>query len=243
MTRLSIVPPQASPSSLDPTSSPTAPERRAVRTEIVADGATRADALAVLDEVYREEKGWLRGVEDEIVLAGTEDPAFTWLVAYVGETPAGAVRLAYDPPLELPSEAEVELDPRIDLDRLRRCGRFVEVGRLVISPRYRNRTAVVLSILRATISEVVARGYTHLITAVFEDDPHSPYDFHTRVLGFERIGSHRRGELHCQSRRILLTLDIARAYLRMKTSKGKLLGRLVGGFEERVARLPTAGGL
>ena len=89
----------------------------------------------------------------------------------------------------------------------------------------------------------MARGYTHLITAVFEDDPHSPYDFHTRVLGFERIGSHRRGELHCQSRRILLTLDIARAYLRMKTSKGKLLGRLVGGFEERVARLPTAGGL
>jgi hypothetical protein len=31
------------------------------------------------------------------------------------------------------------------------------------------------------------------------------------VLGFERIGTHRTGELACESVRIILILDIARA--------------------------------
>lgn len=214
-------------------------QRETIRTVKVVDVATRAHALSVLDEVYREEKRWLPEVDGEILASTTDAVGVSWFVAYVGDRPAGAVRLGYDPSLELPSEAEVELDPRVDLGRLARCGRFVEVGRLAISPRQRARTAVVLSLMRAVIAEVVARGYTHLLTAVFEDDPHSPYKFHTRVLGFERIGTHRRGELCCQSRRILLILDIARAYLRMKSSKRKLLSRLVGGFEERVASLPS----
>ena len=70
--------------------------------------------------------------------------------------------------------------------------------------------------MRAALGEVVKRGYTLLLTVVFEDDPHSPCGFHTRVLGFERIGTHRHGELACASRRIILTLDIARAFERLR---------------------------
>ena len=85
--------------------------------------------------------------------------------------------------------------------------------------------------MRAALAEVVARGYTHLLTVVFEDDPHSPYGFHTRVLGFQRIGSHRYGELACASRRIILTLDIARAFDRLRGPRAKLVQALAGGLE------------
>lgn len=216
---------------------PAAPASLEIRVRRLADPETRRDALVLLEEVYRSEKGWVDQVDTEIPEPGDRSQLRSWLVAYVGADPAGAVRLTYDPPLELPREAEVELDPAIDLDRLRRSGRFVEVGRLAIAARHRKRTGVVLALMRATIAEVVERGYTHLITAVFEDDPHSPYSFHTRVLGFERIGTHRRGELRCPSRRILLTLDIARAYARLEASRGRILERLAGGREERFERL------
>jgi hypothetical protein len=56
--------------------------------------------------------------------------------------------------------------------------------------------------------------------------------FHTRVLGFERIGSHRTGELACASVRILLILDIARAYLRLKRRQDKVWKELGGSVRE-----------
>jgi hypothetical protein len=37
-------------------------------------------------------------------------------------------------------------------------------------------------------------------------------------LGFERIGTHRHGELACASSRSILILDIARAYQRLALS-------------------------
>lgn len=211
---------------------PTAPT-----TERVRDAASRAAALAIVREVYLEEKGWLADAGRELPETDLDSPSASWLLARCGGAPAGVVRLTYDPSLELPGNAGVELDPGIDLDRLARSGRFVEVGRLMISAPFRSQTAVVLALMRATLAEVVARGYTHLLTAVFEDDPHSPYGFHTRVLGFERIGSHRYGELACTSRRILLTLDIARALDRLRGPRARRLGALAGGFERERAAL------
>jgi 1-acyl-sn-glycerol-3-phosphate acyltransferase len=196
--------------------------------ERVADEATRAAALAVLGEVYGDEKGWLASVEHEIPLDPAADPAQSWFVARAGGEPAGTLRLAYDPPLALPAEAEVELDPGVDLEALARSGRFVEIGRLTIRPRFRGKPAVVLALVQAAIREVDNRGYDHLLTAVFEDDPHSPLGFHTRVLGFERIGTHRKGELRCASRRILLVLDLAKARARVASRGGRVLARLVG---------------
>ena len=212
----------------------------ALTTERVGDEESRAAALAIVREVYLEEKGWLADADRELPesAADSRDSSSTsWFLARCGGEPAGVVRLTYDPSLELPSAAGVEIDAGIDLDRLARSGRFVEIGRLMISPRFRSRTAVVLALMRTALAEVVARGYSHLLTVVFEDDPHSPYGFHTRVLGFERIGSHRYGELSCASRRILLILDIARAAERLRGPRAKLLQALAGGLERELAGL------
>jgi hypothetical protein len=38
------------------------------------------------------------------------------------------------------------------------------------------------ALMRAATKEMVARGYTHVITDVFEDDVHSPLGFHTRAV-------------------------------------------------------------
>jgi hypothetical protein len=207
----------------------------------VNDAASRRAALAVVREVYLEEKGWLAAADTEAELPESilDSATASWFLALHGDEPAGVVRLTYDPKLELPAAAGFELDPGIDIEALANCGRFAEIGRLMIPKRYRSRTAVVLALMRAALAEVVGRGYTHLLTVVFEDDPHSPYGFHTRVLGFERIGSHRHGELACANRRIVLTLDIARAFHRLRGPRAKLVQTLTGGLEGAFAALSS----
>jgi hypothetical protein len=206
-------------------------------TERVGHAASRLAALAVVQEVYQNEKGWLTDADAEIPLAELESIRSSWFLARLGGEPAGVVRLVYDPSFELPSSAGLEIDAGIDLEKVARSGKFAEIGRLMISPRFRSRSTVVLALMRAALSEVVRRGYTHLLTVVFEDDPHSPYGFHTRVLGFERVGSHRHGELACASRRIILTLDIARAFERLRGPHARLVQALAGGLEGELAGL------
>jgi hypothetical protein len=167
----------------------------------------------------------------------------SWFLVSVDDEPAGVIRLVYDPPLEMPAEYGVTLEPHVDLDGLRRHGRFVDIGRFMIVPRYRRHIRVVMKLMRAAIVEVVSRGYTHFLTDVFEDDPHSPLQFHTRVLGFERIGTHRYGELACTSARIILILDIARAYHSLKKRENKIwkeLGEGVWDFAEGPRLATTA---
>jgi hypothetical protein len=200
----------------------------------------RERGLAVVEAVYLHEKQWIRSAGTEIPddLDGRQDQS--WFLVSVGDEPAGVIRLAYDPPLELPAEYGVTLEAGVDLAGLRRAGRFVDIGRFMIVPGYRRNIRVALRLMRAAILEVVGRGYTHFLTDVFEDDPHSPLQFHTRVLGFERIGTHRYGELACASSRILLILDIARAYRRLKERDNKVwkeLGEGVGELME--GRLPA----
>jgi hypothetical protein len=137
----------------------------------------------------------------------------------------------------------VTLEPGIDLAGLARRGRFVDIGRFMIVPRYRRNIRAALRLMRAAIVEVVERGYTHFLTSVFADDPHSPLGFHTRVLGFERIGSHRTGELACASARILLVLDIARASRRLERRRNKVWRELAAGVRGLVeGRLPARAG-
>lgn len=214
---------------------------RSIRTEKVVTPEARARALAVVEEVYLREKRWLAPGAAAAELPA--DPAgatsVSWFLASAGDQPAGLVRLVYDPPLDLPAEFEVALDAGLDLARLRGSGRFADVGRLMILPRYRRRIAVVLALMKAASREAIERGTSHFITDVFEDDPHSPLAFHTRVLGFERIGSHRHGELRCSSRRIILMLDLARAYERLRRRKNRVLREFCDGvrdvFEGRAA--------
>jgi hypothetical protein len=201
---------------------------------------TRERALSVVREVYLHEKRWIRDAGTEI----PEDIAVrrdqSWFLVSVDGAPAGAIRLVYDPPLELPAEYGVVLEPGIDIDRLKRGNSFVDIGRFMILPRHRRNIRVVLRLLRAAMFEVVERGYTHLLTDVFESDPHSPLKFHTQVLGFERIGTHRIGDLACDSLRILLILDIARSYHRLKSQRNKVFKEVGEGLssllEPRLAR-------
>ncbi len=209
----------------------------------VLDSASRAAALQVFEQVYLQEKRWIRDVESEIPAdlgnRGTGPADRSWYVAMIDGQPAGAIRLAYDPDLELPADYGVTLEPGVDLARLRASGRFVDIGRFMIVPRHRRNARVALELMQAAIGEVVDRGYTHFLTDVFESDPHSPLGFHTRVLGFERIGTHRRGELACESVRVLLILDIARAYRRLKERGNRIFRQVAAGLDEsRLAPAP-----
>lgn len=90
---------------------------------------------------------------------------------------------------------------------------------------------VALRLIRASIKEVVKRDYTHFITDVFEGEPHSPFKFHTQILGFEIIGTHLHGELNCSCTRIILTLDILKAYKKLKERNNKIYRYLTEGIQ------------
>lgn len=214
--------------------------RPEIDTVKVCTTADRAAALEVVRQVFLDEKRWIDQPEGEIpAVLAVGDPR-SWFVARVGGEPAGLIRLVYDPPLELPQDFGMTLEAGLDVDVLRSQGRFVEIGRFMILPAHRRRFRVAIALMKCAIREVVERGYTHLITDVFENDPHSPLHFHTRVLGFQRIGTHRHGELHCASLRIILLLDIARTYHRLKRTPNKIfreLGTAVSEIlEARLAR-------
>jgi hypothetical protein len=200
----------------------------------VVDCKDREQALSVIESVYRNEKQWLRSSATEIPGDVAERRDQSWFLVAADSEPAGVIRLVYDPPLDLPAEYGMTLEPNVDLARLRRDGRFVDIGRFMIVPRYRRNIRVALKLMRAAIHEVVERGYTHFVTVVFEDDPHSPLKFHTRVLGFERIGTHRHGELACTSARIILILDIARAWQRLERRGNKVFRELGEGLRDRI---------
>jgi len=203
---------------------------KTVQARKVLTPADRAQALTVIEAVYLQEKQWIRDPLSEIPADAADRLDQSWFLVTADETPAGVIRLVYDPPLDMPAELGVTLEPSVDFETLRRHGRFVDIGRFMIVPRYRRNIRVVMKLMRAAIIEVVSRGYTHFVTDVFEDDPHSPLRFHTQVLGFERIGTHRFGELSCTSARIILILDIARAYQRLKRRENKVFKELGGGI-------------
>lgn len=197
----------------------------------------RQDALGVFQEVYLQEKNWINDLQSEIPDDYQTNEKFSWFLVRVENEPAGVIRMAYDPPLELPTDFESKLDQDIDLDAVARLCRFVEVGRFMIKDTYRRNMRVAINLMLAGITEVAERGYTHFITDVFENDPHSPLQFHTRVLGFQRIGTHRYGELHCNSMRIILVLDIVRSYHRLKSKKNKMFRDMTQALRERLEAL------
>jgi hypothetical protein len=143
------------------------------------------------------------------------------------------MRIVFDPSLAIPEALGVRLEEGVDLDRLSRSGRFAEIGRMMVRAADRRRPAVVLALMRAALAAALERGVTHFLTAVFEDDPHSPHDFHVRQLGFERVGTHERGELACESRRVLLVLDLGRAWSRLGRRHG-VAAELARGLEARL---------
>jgi len=200
----------------------------------------RAEAMGVVEEVFCREKNWVSDADKEIPLVLAETDRLSFFLCRVDGEPAGIIRLNYDPPLELPQELEVQLEPGIDIATYAVGKRFVEIGRFMIRSRFRRNYKVALRLIRASVREVVERGYTHFVTDVYDGDPHSPLHFHTRVLGFERIGTHRHGELNANYVRIILVLDIARTYRRMQQRQNRVFREVASGMESLLDTLPGA---
>lgn len=210
-----------------------------IRAKKIKTRDDREDALKVIQEVYLKEKNWIRSTNDQIPEDIDKREDISWFIVKINSKPAGVLRLLYDPILEFPPEMNVTLNKDIDIDKLKSTGKFAEIGRFMIIPKYRKYITIVLRLMRAAIKEVVERDYTHFITDVFENEPNSPYKFHTRILGFEVIGKHLYGDLNCSCTRIILTLDILKNYRRLKAQKNKIFNKLTYGikdvFEKRLS--------
>jgi hypothetical protein len=187
---------------------------RARRVETEAD---RQKALEVLRVTYRDEKAWVFDVEPMFLASDLERSNISWFLATKRGKPVGVLRILYNPSLEQYLKYDLKrIDKSLEIEAFIRKGRFAEIGRFAVVPERRNGIAVALSLMRAATREVVLRGYTQLVTDVFENDPHSPFGFHTRVIGFRLVGTHEVGELGFKGRRLTLLLDIKVAYQSLK---------------------------
>jgi hypothetical protein len=183
----------------------------------IADEAGRSAALEVLGATYRNEKGWVSDPGHQFPAADLERHDVVWFLVCVEGQAAGVLRTLFDPPLRQYAGYGLKLlDPRVDVERFLSENRIAEVGRFAVTAEHRGNAMVAAALMRAATQEMVARGYTHVITDVFEDDPHSPLGFHTRVMGFRPVATHEHGELNCRSRRITLMLDLKSSYRRLK---------------------------
>jgi hypothetical protein len=203
----------------------------------VGDLQTRQDALAVLGATYRDEKGWVEQAESQLPETDLACPQVSWFVAYRGPEPAGVLRIYYEPPVARYRAYHVSvLDGGLDVDRFVATHRIAEIGRFAIVPRYRRNLLIAVALMRAATRETVERGFTHYITDVFENDPHSPYGFHTRVMGFAPVATHDHGELNCRSRRITLILDLKAAYQHLRHRQSWIFRSLTADWDDGLHR-------
>ncbi len=206
----------------------------------VEDEEGRQQALEVMRAIYREEKGWVGDESRQIPAEDLERRDISWFVVRVKAQPIGVLRVLYDPPIGLYKEYGLEFEMKdINVEEFVAKHRIAEVGRFGVLSEFRKHIFVVAALMRAASTETVARGYTHYITDVFEDDPNSPYDFHTRVMGFERVATHEHGELNCRSRRITMVLDLKASYARLKKRGGWIFRFLTGDWPEKLHRMAS----
>jgi hypothetical protein len=206
----------------------------------IRDEAGRAAALEVLGATYRNEKGWVSDPGHQFPAEDLDRHDIAWFVVRLEGRAVGVLRTLFDPPLLQYARYELRLlDPRVDVEKFLRQHRIAEVGRFAVTPEHRGNMMLVAALMRSATEEMVTRGCTHVITDVFEDDPHSPYGFHTRVMGFLPVATHDHGELNCKSRRITLVLDLKSSYRRLK-ARGNwvyryLTARWPEAFHQRLA--------
>jgi hypothetical protein len=191
---------------------------RLTRATRVATMADRDKVLAVLRVTYLQEKGWVHDVESMFPESDLARDDISWFIATRRDEPMGVLRVLYDPSVEQYHKYALNpIDTTIAIDEFIKSERIAEVGRFAVIPERRNGVGVVLSLMRAATREIVSRGFTQLVTDVFENDPHSPFRFHTRIVGFRPVATHESGELNAKGRRITLLLDIKIAYQTLRS--------------------------
>ncbi len=211
----------------------TMPVRDSVTVLPVTDAAGRAVALEVLKSTYLAEKGWVTAAEDLFPATEIERDDVLWLTALIEGRPVGVLRVGFDPPIEGYARYRLEFrDPALDVAEFLRRNRIAEIGRFAVVPDARRNILVPASLMRSAVRTTITRGYTHFVTDVFEDDPHSPFGFHTRVMGFRAVATHDVGELHSRSRRITLVLDLKACYQRLKARRSWIFRYLTGEWAE-----------
>lgn len=179
----------------------------------------RTQVIAVLHATYLQEKGWVNDTSGQITEQDLNREDLSWFIAFRDGKAVGTLRVLYDPPLHVYAQYGLEMlneAKNLDIANFLHNNRIAEIGRFAVLTEKRNQILVAAALMKAATEETVTRGYTHYITDVLEDDPHNPYGFHTRVMGFIPVATHAHGELRSTSRRITLILDIKSAYKRLK---------------------------
>src|SRR5262249_8890386 len=145
----------------------------------IRDESGRAAALEVLGATYRNEKGWVSDPGHQFPTEDLDRHDTAWFIVRLQGRAVGVLRALFDPPLLQYASYELRLlDPRVDVEGFLRQHRIAEVGRFAVLPEHRGNVMLVAALMRSATEEMVTRGYTHVITDVFEDDPHSPLGFH-----------------------------------------------------------------
>lgn len=204
----------------------------------------RECALEVLASTYQDEKRWVRDAASQLPLSDLDRDDVGWYMVFADGEPAGVVRVLYSPPIEQYREYGLKFGQRgMDVESFLTHQRIAEIGRFAVIPSRRRNITVVMALLRTAIADTVRRGYTHYVTDVFENEEHSPYQFHTRVLGFVPVGTHDTGELNCDRRRITMLLDLAACYRRLSADNGYFFRLITEGWEPALhARLQADAG-
>ncbi len=212
-----------------------------IRIQRVTREMDRRAALSVLKAIYCTEKNW---VQDENTIFPPEDlnnDNVSWFLVHYENDPAGVLRILYDPPLDLYAEYGFEtLRDELDLDAFIRNHKIAEIGRFAILPKYRTKIRVASALMRAASEDTIRRGYSHYITDVFEGEVHSPYQFHTQVIGFQPVATHTIGEMNCKYRRITMILNLLETLHRLRQNNKRFYHFLTKDWDKQVLKLITA---
>ncbi len=201
------------------------------RSRRVESEEDRIKALAVLERTYAQEKGWVLDASSMFPASDLGRQDISWFVATKRGEAVGVLRVVYDPSLGGYASYGLEsVDPNVDIAKFIASNRIAEIGRFAVVPERRTGVGVVLSLMRASTREIVRLGYTQLITDVFENDPHSPLGFHTRVIGFKKVATHEVGDLRHKGRRVTLLLDIKLGYRNLKLRGNRFFRAVTRGW-------------
>lgn len=206
----------------------------------VDDDWGRAQALSVMRTTYRDEKRWIALDESLVSRDEIRSGVVSWFVARLDQQPVGVLRVLYAPPLDLYAAYGFKPVGEFDLESFVRNSRIAEIGRFAVVPDQRRNFLVAVALMREACTETIRRGFSHYLTDVFEGERHSPYEFHTRVMGFETVATHEVGELNCPNRRITMVLSLRDAYHRLRDSKAWLFRYLTESWPDELHRTMRA---
>jgi Acetyltransferase (GNAT) family len=198
----------------------------------------RQEALQVLRATYEREKRWVTDGNKVFSPDDLDRFEVAWFLARSNREPVGVLRVMFNPPLETYAQYDFQPVPgsRFDVAEFVKRSRVAEIGRFAVLPEHRGNHYIAASLMRAAVRDTLERGFTHYVTDIFEGEKHSPYLFHTRVMGFEPVATHDVGELNCPNRRITMVLDLQAAYRRLRRSGGWLFRYLTADWSEALHR-------